>query len=108
MSRVARLFLFLPLCIVALWISCAEEEVAELGEPCGGHARDPVGCVSDLFCCQPDPRIFDIPGTCVEPTDRSEVGEACGATTGACCASGAWCSVWDQDAGDGTCIAEVN
>ncbi|MDY0002625.1 MAG: hypothetical protein RBU30_15120 [Polyangia bacterium] len=88
-------------------VSCSEKK-AELGESCGGYAKDPIGCASGLFCCQPDPRIADIPGTCVEQSDRAGVGEACGATTSACCASGSWCSVWDQEAGDGTCVADVN
>ncbi|MFH2007991.1 MAG: hypothetical protein ABI333_15520 [bacterium] len=88
-------------------VGACSEEKAGLGESCGGHAKDPIGCVSDLFCCQPDPRIADIPGTCVEPEERSSAGAACGATSGLCCAPGMWCSVWDQVAGDGTCIADV-
>lgn len=107
MTRPAR---FVVVCLTSSMLiptlSCTEEK-AELGESCGGHAKDPIGCVSGLLCCQPDPRIFDIPGTCVAPAEQSGVGEACGASTGSCCGSGSWCSIWNQESGDGTCVANV-
>lgn len=105
MLSAARLLVACCFVLALSTASCVEEK-AGLGEQCGGYTKDPIGCVTGLFCCQPDPRIFDIPGTCVQQQDRSSVGEACGATTASCCESGAFCSVYDQESGDGTCVAD--
>lgn len=89
----------------ALGASCMEKK-ADLGETCGGFVPEPVGCLSGLACCQPDPRHPNIPGTCIKRSHLVAEGEPCGVTAGTCCASGTYCEVLDQESGDGTCVPD--
>jgi hypothetical protein len=93
------------LCLLGGLGACQEE--AQLGEQCGGYSAHPIGCESDLFCCQPDPTIADIPGACIDPGDRGAFGVACGRSNGVCCGVGLYCEIGSSVTGDGSCLPYV-
>ncbi len=85
--------------------SCGSEpDLVGPGETCGGYTSQPRECGGPNTCCQPDPRIADKPGTCVRDNELAHETEACGVTSGRCCASPTHCEVHDHNAGDGVCV----